>query len=187
MAMPPIDHDKDIVARLADLHLQPDDIDILICTHFDVDHAGNHAHFPRAELIVQRSHYELARSGHQRFAMVRSQWDHPQLRYRCIDGDTELLSGIELIQTDGHATGHQSVLVQLPQTGPVLLAIDAVSMQHAFNSEPIPSHFDDDPDLARKSILKLLEIAKRQQATLVVFGHDGQHWQTLKRAPDFYV
>ncbi len=38
-----------------------------------------------------------------------------------------LLPGIELIETGGHVPGHQSVLVRLPETGPVLLAIDAIT------------------------------------------------------------
>ena len=36
-----IEVDKDVVARLADLGLRPDDIDIVICIHLDPDHAGS--------------------------------------------------------------------------------------------------------------------------------------------------
>src|SRR5205085_6999719 len=95
-------------------------------------HAGYHDAFTKAELIVQREHYELARSGHPRYAAARAHWDHPAQRYRLIDGDTELLPGLTLIETSGHAPGHQSVLVRLPQTGMILLAIDAVMMQRHF-------------------------------------------------------
>lgn len=38
-------------------------------------------------------------------------------RIRLVDGDTELLPGLELIETSGHVPGHQSVLVRLPKTG----------------------------------------------------------------------
>src|SRR2546421_9373931 len=126
---------KNVIEQLGDLGLRPDDIDILICTHFDPDHAGYHDAFTKAELIVQREHYELARSGHPRFAAARAHWDHPALRYRLIDGDTELLPGLTLLETNGHAPGHQSVLVRLPQTGPVLLAIDAVLLQRLFTTD----------------------------------------------------
>src|SRR6266550_2118019 len=119
----------------ADAPLPPDDIDILICTHFDPDHAGYHDAFTKAELIVQREHYELARSGHPRFATIRAHWDHPALRYRLIDGDTELLPGLTLLETGGHTPGHQSVLVRLPKSGAVLLAIDAVAMQRLFTPD----------------------------------------------------
>jgi N-acyl homoserine lactone hydrolase len=84
---------------------------------------------------VQRRHYELARSGHPRYAAARAHWDDPALRYRLVDGDTELLPGLVLIETSGHAPGHQSVLVRLPQTGNVLLAIDAVVMERLFTVE----------------------------------------------------
>jgi N-acyl homoserine lactone hydrolase len=123
---------KTVLEQLAQLGLDPGDIDLLICTHFDTDHCGYHAAFTRAELIVQRRHYELARSGYARFAATRSQWDHPALRYRLVEGDTQLLPGLELIETGGHVPGHQSILLRLPKTGPVLLTIDAVSRQRSF-------------------------------------------------------
>src|SRR5215467_2227333 len=88
---PPRENEKNVLEHLADLGLHPEDIDLLICTHFDVDHAGYHDAFTKAELIVQREHYELARSGHARYAAARPHWDEPTLRYRLIDGDTKLL------------------------------------------------------------------------------------------------
>ncbi|MBV9229271.1 MAG: N-acyl homoserine lactonase family protein [Chloroflexi bacterium] len=177
---------KNVVEQLATLGLQPDAIDILVCTHFDMDHAGNHDLFPHAELVVQRSHYELARGGYPRFAPMRSHWDHPELRYQLVDGDTELLPGIELIETSGHTTGHQSVLVRLPNTGPVLLTIDAVTVQQAFTPERELSQFDENLELLRASTRKLLDLVQREQVTLTVFGHDAPQWQTLKKAPEYY-
>src|SRR5579859_4658319 len=67
----PIERGKNVIEQLAEIGLQPDDINLLVCTHFDVDHAGYHDAFPQAELIVQRQHYELARGGHPRFAGAR--------------------------------------------------------------------------------------------------------------------
>ena len=74
---PQAENVKNVIEHLADLGLRPDDINMLICTHFDVDHAGYHDAFPTAELIVQRSHYELARSGHPRYASARSSLGSP--------------------------------------------------------------------------------------------------------------
>ncbi len=177
-----------IVNQLAALGLSPRDIRYLVCTHFDQDHAGGHDAFPDAELIVQRRHYEVARSGtHPRFERMRTHWDHPSLCYRLIDGDCTLLPGIELIETSGHVPGHQSVLVRLPQTGPVLLAIDAVTQAAQFDAErrELGPH---DMDLAsvRASTRRLVELARREGAALVVFGHDAAQWPTLKKAPDYY-
>jgi N-acyl homoserine lactone hydrolase len=183
---PQAQNEKNVLEQLTDLGLEPSDIDLLICTHFDVDHAGYHDAFPQAELIVQRQHYELARSGHPRFAPARDHWDHPALRYQMIEGDTELLPGLKLIETSGHTPGHQSVLVRLPQTGPVLLSIDAVMMQRQFTPDRQAWPVDDNEEQLRASTRKLLALVEREQVALVIFGHDGQQWQTLKKAPAYY-
>jgi N-acyl homoserine lactone hydrolase len=184
--MPPSEHERDVIAQLADLGLRPADIDILICTHFDVDHAGHHDAFPQAELIVQRAHYAVARSGHPRYVAARAHWDHPSLRYRLVEGDTEVLPGLTLIETSGHAPGHQSVLLRLPQTGPVLLAIDAVALRRLFTPERQKWPLDDDEQQLRASTQKLLDVVEREQVALVIFGHDAAQWQTLRKVPKYY-
>ncbi len=184
--LPPAENEKNVITHLGDLGLRPDDIDILICTHFDIDHAGYHDAFPKAELIVQREHYALARSGHPRFAVARAHWDHPGLQYRLIDGDTDLLPGLTLLETSGHTHGHQSVLVRLPQVGPVLLAIDAVVMQRLFTPDRQAWPTDENEAQLRASTRKLLALVEREHVALVIFGHDGRQWQTLKKAPAYY-
>jgi N-acyl homoserine lactone hydrolase len=184
---PPARDETNVIEQLALLGLHPDDIDTVICTHFDVDHCGYHDHFKRAEFVVQRSHYELARSGNPRLAKARAHWDDPALHYRLVDSDTELLPGLTLIETSGHVTGHQSVLVQLPQTGAVLLAIDAVLMEHLFTPDRKPWPLDENAEQLIASTRKLIGIAERERTSLVVFGHDGMQWRSLKRAPDFYA
>lgn len=177
-----------IVARLASIGLSPSDIDYLVCSHFDDDHSGNHELFLNAELVVQREHYELARSGHPRFAGTHKSWDNPALRYRIIEGDLELVPGVELLETSGHVPGHQSVLVRLVNTGPMLLAIDAVmhrSMAHADTREIYVTDMDDEARI-RASTKKISDIAEREEAAFVVYGHDSEQWSTLRHAPEYY-
>jgi len=178
--------EKNVLEHLSDLGLRPPDIDILIATHFDIDHVGYHEAFSSSEIIVQREHYAVARNGHPRFAKGREHWDHPSLRYRLIDGDTELFPGLTLLETSGHCPGHQSVLVQLPKTGAVLLAIDAVIMQSLFKPDRPAGPFDDNPEQLRASTQKLLGLVERERVALVVFGHDGLQWPSLKKAQAFY-
>ncbi len=178
--------ESNVIEQLAALGLRPEDIDTVLCTHFDVDHAGYHDAFFNAEFIVQRTHYDLARGGHPRFAHAQAHWDHPSLRYRLLEGDSEVLPGLTLIETSGHVTGHQSVLVRLPRTGPVLLAIDAVMMEHLFTPDRKAWPHDENEDQLRASTRKLIEIAQHEKVSLVVFGHDGRQWQTLKKSPEFY-
>jgi N-acyl homoserine lactone hydrolase len=185
--VPPPDEAKSLFAYLQELDLQPADIDIVICTHFDIDHAGNHDAFTNAEFVVQRTHYELAKAGDPRYALARSHWDNPALHYRLVEGDVELFPGLKLIETGGHAPSHQSVLVHLPETGPVLLAIDAVTMAQDFTPQRNASPMDADEAQLRASTQKLLDVVAHEGVKLTVFGHDGAQWQDLKKAPEYYT
>ncbi len=102
--------------------------------------------------------------------------------------NVELVPGVELIETSGHVPGHQVVLVRLPQTGPVLLTIDAAAMEAEL--DPLTrlenNGADLDPARARESARRLFELVKREAVTLTVFGHDENLWPTLKKAPEFY-
>lgn len=70
-----------IVNRLLAIGLKPEDIDTLVCTHLDADHAGGHAAFTNAEFVVQREQYETAlHSELPRFAALRGEWNRPELR-----------------------------------------------------------------------------------------------------------
>ena len=184
---PPSRNESTVLEQLAAVHLRPSDIDTVICTHFDVDHIGFNEHFCHAEFIVQREHFAVARDGHPRFASARAHWDRPGLCWNLLDGDTELLPGLILLETSGHVPGHQSVLVRLPQSGNILLAIDAVMMQSQFTPDRKSGPKDDDAEKTRASTSKLLNLVKDENVALTVFGHDGTQWQTLKRAPEFYA
>lgn len=181
-----IDEADYVVNQLAALGLAPKDIRYLIATHLDGDHAGGHDEFPDAEIVIQKEHLEAARQL-ERFQATRKHWDAPGLHYRTVDGDTELLPGIELIKTTGHKPGHQSVLVRLPETGPVLLAIDAIPRMDQRDPETRAiGPADMDEANTRASTRKLMDLAAREGVTLIIHGHDPEQWKTLKKSPDYY-
>lgn len=176
---------QDVIQQLASIGLQPDDIDTVISTHYDGDHAGRHAAFTKAQYVVQRAHH-LDAPGNPRYASIRPQWDQPAERIRLVDGDTELLPGLELIETSGHVPGHQSVLVRLPQTGVVLLTIDAVPFGEGFTRDTQDNGSSPDAEAIRASTMKLLDLVEREHVGLVIFGHDPEQWAALKKAPAYY-
>lgn len=176
---------QDVIAQLASLGLQPDDIDTVISTHYDVDHAGRHGAFTKAHYVVQRVHHEDAASN-PRYASIRPEWDQPVERIRLVDGDTELLPGLELIETSGHVPGHQSVLVRLPTTGTILLTVDAVPFGEGFTRDAADDVSTPEAEAIRASTIKLLDLVERERIGLVIFGHDIEQWKSLKQAPSFY-
>lgn len=182
----PEDH---IVRQLARIGLAPRGVTTVISTHFDWDHAGCHDAFPDAEFVAQRAHYDWARAAGPggRCAGIRHHWDHPSLRYRVVDGDTELRPGITLLETGGHVPGHQSVLVRLPNSGPMLLAIDAIPAAAYADAATRPiSQFDMDEAGVRASTAKLADVIRREEVRLTIYGHDAVQWATLRLAPEYY-
>lgn len=178
---------QDVVAALDALGVRPDDIDVVVCSHLDPDHCGGHAAFPDAEFVIQDRHLALARAGTvPRLEAARRLWDVPGLHYRTVSGDVELLPGIELIESSGHVPGHQSVLVRPANTGPVLLAVDAIPMSAALDPDERPVFpFDMDEKDVRAGTRKLVDLARTEKAMLV-HGHDARQWAELRVAPAYY-
>jgi N-acyl homoserine lactone hydrolase len=179
---------QSVLQQLTKLSLAAADVHYVIATHFDPDHTCYINAFPHAEVVVQRSHLDAARSSSAaRFNLTRRFWDDPKIQFYEVEGDTELLPGIELIETPGHVTGHQSVLLRLPESGPVLLPIDAMSREDMINPDTRnASPFDENHEETRKSIRKLLDIVAREKVRTVIFAHDAEQWATLRKSPEYY-
>ncbi len=97
-----------------------EDIDILILTHTHFDHAGNTADFANTRILIHKDAH----------AFGRERWDQgipggipaladdgSALQYELFEGDLELAEGLTLLETPGHAPGHLSLLVELPEAG----------------------------------------------------------------------
>ena len=93
-----------------------------------------------------------------------------------------------MIETSGHVPGHQSVLLRLPKTGTVLLTVDAVPFRDGFVRDSADDGSDPDAEAIaiRASTNKLLDLVEQEQVGLVIFGHDTEQWQGLKKLPEYY-
>lgn len=165
-------------AQLAHIGLTHRDITHLILTHSDVDHIGGIADFPHAPLIIGAAERALERPRY--FTTQPIAW--PEVEYQLIAEDTELFPGLTLLTTPGHAPGHLSLLLHLPETGAILLTGDAISRPAEF-AEGFGGAWDE--TVARQSAERLMKIASRHNA-FVIYGHDPTQWSTLRKAPEYY-
>jgi glyoxylase-like metal-dependent hydrolase (beta-lactamase superfamily II) len=175
-----------LVNRLDRLGLEPGDVSIVVLSHLHYDHAGGAELFARAELIVQKDEYSYAHYPASFFAgfYYRKNFDLPGHRWRLLDGDTELAPGLTVVRSDGHTPGHQSLLVQLPQTGPVLLTADACYWREHLEAERVPGVVWN-PTHALHSIKRLKTLARLTGARIFP-GHDPEFWRTVKQDPEGY-
>lgn len=87
--------------------------------------------------------------------------------------------------TPGHAPGHQSVVVDLPGEGPMMLTADACYTMDHYNEAALPGLIHSAADVA-SSTRKVRRIVEGHGATLIT-GHDPEEWPKFKKAPDFYA
>ncbi|HET7699725.1 MAG TPA: N-acyl homoserine lactonase family protein [Candidatus Limnocylindria bacterium] len=168
-----------LVARLATLGVAPDDISVVVNSHLHFDHAGNNGAFPRATFVVQAEHLAFAR-GKPDFPGVY--WDIPELTYLPVVGRSRIARGVEVVPTPGHAPGHQSLLVDLPQTGRVVLAGDAAFTRENLERAEITAS---DPVSAGRSLAEIRSLVG-DDLTRVFTSHDAAAWEGWRRAPDAY-
>ncbi len=173
-------HDHLPAAQLARAGLTPQDVTHLVLTHSDIDHVGGLHDFEHAQHIMHADERAFDRPRY--FGDVRPlEWpEHPNTRL--IKEDAELAPGLTLLSTPGHAPGHLSLLVRLPETGAVLLTADAISRPDEFETG-FGGAWDE--RRARESANRLMSIAEAEDAW-VVYGHDPAGWAGLKKAPEHY-
>ena len=109
---------------LAEHDLSPSDVRMVINSHLHFDHCGQNAVFKHAPFYVQRSELERARNEK---SDVSDWFDFAGARFELIDGDSQIAEGVRVVATPGHTIGHQSVIVDTPDGGAVMIGDAAFS------------------------------------------------------------
>jgi len=166
-----------LLFRLDQLGIAPQDVDFVINTHLHFDHAGNNDLLGDATFFVQREQFEHAKDNP---SYPNQYWNLPSLSYELVDGEAQLFDGIRVIPTPGHTPGHQSIALELPETGSVILCGDAVYAQSNFDLDNWDGQ--EDPATARVSAYRLKDLADRTDARLF-YGHDRIQAREMTWAP----
>ena len=173
----------------------PAEVKFILQSHLHLDHTGAVAaldDFPNARGASPRARSTSTRTrptGSPRAATSRPTSTSPASRGSCsrpTDDGYDLYGDgvIRMWQTPGHAPGHQSFEITLPNTGSVLLTVDAAYTTDHWEEKALPGFLASVVDTVR-SVRKLHRIAARSGST-VVTGHDPDAWPGFKHAPEFY-
>jgi glyoxylase-like metal-dependent hydrolase (beta-lactamase superfamily II) len=172
----------------------PADIAYIAQTHLHSDHLGAISEigsFPNAKVLTSRAEWEYSRAPDDfvAAAYVKKDLDQPGIPWELIedheDGYDLFGDGtISAFHTPGHAWGHLSYLVRLPNTGAVLLTGDACDTEDHWNELALPG-FALSNQKAIRSARRLRRLAKREEAT-VIFSHDPDQWPRIRSDGSFY-
>jgi N-acyl homoserine lactone hydrolase len=182
----PVIRDAHLLDRqMSEIGVRCEDVQHVIVSHLHYDHCGSLRHFPHARISIQRQEHEHAFGPDPGMAYFRDEYDDSRLHWDLRDGDWEAQPGLRLIDTRGHTQGHQSAIVELPQSGTLVLPFDAGDLQENFDREILPGESCDD-EAALRAIRRIKALAAREGATCLLF-HDPVAIQRIRLCPDFYA
>lgn len=121
-----VTEDWEVPNHLKELGYHRDDIDIVILTHFDFDHAGGvimhddkgepSLSFPKARHVLQKKEWDDVLNPNIRsintYWPVNNEYLRSNGKLELIDGEKEIVPGVRTFHTAGHNSGHQIVIIE---------------------------------------------------------------------------
>ena len=175
----PVSQQLDVVG------LTPEDVELIGISHFHYDHSGDANAFAGAELLVQRREHAAAFG-----ASPGASFFFPELYSSLADGPMRLLDGdhdvfgdgrVRILSAPGHTPGHQMLLVELAETGPVLLSGDLWHFVASRRLRSVPT-FNVDADQTRAAMTRIEALLEETGATLWL-QHSLEQHMDLALAP----
>ena len=180
-----------IKGQLAQIGYKPSDITYLALSHNHYDHSANGNEFAGSTWLVQKAERAFMfpdtppatpNPGADRYSALKNS------KTTLLDGDYDVFGDgtVVIIATPGHTPGHQSVLVKLAKTGPVLLSGDLYhypAERNLPNFTPFAALGNPQMEVASKA--KVEALLKQTGAQLWI-QHDIEAIGALKKSPAFY-
>lgn len=174
-----------VLASLKAIEVEPDDIDVVVCSHLHPDHCGCNQFFRKAQFFVHAREIEAARAdGAVAAGYLPQEWDHG-LPTTAVEGQHDLFGDgrAVLVPLPGHTPGMMGLRIELQQSGSILLASDAVSLLQNLDENTAPKNTWN-TDLYLKSFAEIRQM--RDDGTTVICGHDPFQWSTLRKGATAY-
>jgi N-acyl homoserine lactone hydrolase len=174
-----------LLPSLACTGLGPDDIDIVVNSHFHPDHCGCNQFFKKATILAHAKEIEAANApGAENAGYLKADWNTGQA-IEAVSGEKDLFgdSSVVLLPLPGHTPGTIGALVGLDRAGQFLLASDSVSLRQHLDADAAPRNtWNVDQQLKTFEEVRRIE----KGGATVICGHDDRQWQGLRKGIEGY-
>ncbi|MGE5628304.1 MAG: N-acyl homoserine lactonase family protein [Solirubrobacterales bacterium] len=184
--------EQSLINQLALCNTKPEEIKTVVLSHMHLDHAGNLDLFKHADVYVHRKDFEygqtlvhLSSDPANHGAYIKADLEVPVKQYHLVEEDFELCSGVEVITLPGHTPGVLGVVVHLQKDGTIIFPQDCVYTRENYGPPAKASGLVYDSIAFFDSIEKVRRLEKKYKAK-VMFAHDMEFFQTIRRAPEYY-
>lgn len=180
--MPP---GENVLTGLKAAGLGPDDIDVVVCSHFHTDHCGCNEFFRKSTIIVHGRELEAAQApGSVNSGYFVADWKN-DIPLKIVEHEEDIFGDgkLTLVNLPGHMPGTIGVLVKLARSGEFLLASDAVSVRANLDTNHAPRNTWN-AEQCLQSFAKVRALEKA--GATVICSHDEAQWNTLRKGIDAY-
>ena len=180
--------ERTLSEQLVQLELNMSSFDYVAFSHSHFDHVGVANEIIGGTLIIQQTEYDAAFADE-----VTLPGFDPTLYTSLktaekivIDGDHDVFGdgSVRIISTPGHTPGHQSLIVDLANTGPIILSGDLYHFAISRTDRRVPG-FNFDKEQTLSSMDRVDALIEETGATLWI-EHELALFETLNKAPAFY-
>lgn len=184
---------KTITQQLVQLGLKPEDVTHVALSHAHFDHTGAANNFKNATLIIQKKELDFLLNHPDK---AKQYFINPEAishftqskdpnKIRVIEGDVDLFGDgvLKTIFLPGHTPGHMGLLVNLRESGPIILAGDQwhFTENHAHNGVPSFNYSRADTLASSDKLDKLQE----NHGAIVILQHEPMDNRSFPALPDF--
>ncbi|NVJ22016.1 N-acyl homoserine lactonase family protein [Myxococcus sp. AM011] len=177
---------KTLHAQLAQLGLKPSDVRYVGFSHLHADHAGNANAFTGSTWLLQRKELAWATAtpappgvDPTKFSTWREAKVEPLEGDRDVFGD----GSVRILSTPGHTPGHQSLQVNLPRTGTVVLSGDLCHTRENWERHVVPG-FNTSREQTLSSIDHVETLVKDAKGRFIV-QHAPEDFRALPSFPGY--
>lgn len=131
-----------LASQLAALGLTPGNIRYVALSHLHADHSGNARLFPDATFLISPTELAWASTTPPPYGVRADAVAAVKLgRIQPVPGDLDVFGDgtVRMLSTPGHTPGHHSLLVQLLNTGTVILTGDVAHFQRNYDDALVPT------------------------------------------------
>lgn len=127
---PTLDPSETAIAQVKSLGFSPQDVQHIVVTHLDLDHAGGLSDFPHAKVHLLADEFEAALNPltyNERQRYMQTHWAHDPhwvthsptgeswMGFECVRDIAGLPSEILIVPLKGHTRGHSGIAVEVGQ------------------------------------------------------------------------
>ena len=177
--------DETLLPSLACVGVGPDDIDIVVNSHFHPDHCGCNQFFKKATILAHAKEIEAAKApGAEAAGYLRADWDYGQ-PIEAVNGERDLFGDASSCWCRCRATRRERSARWSPRSRRSVSSGFGLRSACAKASIPIPRPAT--PGMS-DALLKSFEEVRRieKSGATVICGHDDPQWQSLRKGNEGY-